>query len=318
MSTYFTGSQLDAFSPSVSGVTDSSNGVDVGDGYADAYVVDPLDGTRKGVTRLWTHCVNSSNAYGADTGLVLYTWLNSAGMAVLRLISTAGDSRQLSYWNGSAWLIVGDSVSSRGGTYDFLVVVHPTAGRLAWFLNGNLAADVRGLDTSGLVDVARLRLGRLQTYIGATSHRECILASYNTIGHTVRRRAPSGPGARQDWSGTYADVDEDTTNDADAITAATVGDKATFTAAAFSPVSTGNVIKSVVVAARIRNDGEVVPTNARAILRINGVDYLAPANVPITAGFSGTHCAFDTDPTTGKAWASIANVNSEFGLAALA
>ena len=318
MPTYFAGSQLDAFSPSVSGVNDSVNGVAVGEGYADAFVVDPADGVRKGVTRIWTHCSCSSNSYGADTGLVLYTWLNSAGAEVLRLVSTAGDGRQLSYWTGTGWQIVGDRVSSRGGTYDVLAVVHPTAGRLAWFFNGNLAADVRGLDTSAMLDIARLRLGRLQVYIGATDHAQCILASYNTIGHTVRRRAPTGPGARQDWSGSYTDVDDESYNDTDAITASTVGDKSTFTAAPFSPVSAGNVIKSVVVAARIRNDGEVVPTNARGILRINGTDYLAPANVPITAGFSGTHCAFDMDPTTGTAWASVANVNGEFGLAALA
>jgi len=314
MATYFVGSTLDAFVPSLAGCSDSASSVDVSPGgFADAYITDPVDGVRKGVSRLWSHAASASGPYSPAT--VLYSWFDQSGQEVVRF-GNAGSGYQIQYFNAGTWVGVGEPMGAGSGTYDFLFVVHPTAGRLAWFFNGNLAVDLRGLDTSTIGNVARMRLAVLQSYVGATSHSGVILASYNTIGHTVRRRPPAANGTRMTWSGSYADVDDGTVNDSDAISASNVGDMATLTGPAFTPTSSGNVIKAVAVAARIRNDGDVIPTNAKALISVAGQDQFAPTNMPISAGFSGSVAVFDKDPGTGLPWSDISRVNGEFGLVA--
>ncbi|WP_066803382.1 hypothetical protein [Sphingomonas asaccharolytica] len=314
MPTYFAGSTLDAFVPSLTNCTDDASVVYVSPGgFADAYVTDPADGIRKGVSRLWSHAHSVSGAFAAAP--VLYSWFNQSGVEVVRFASVAG-GYQLQYFNAGSWVGVGEPMGGGSGTYDFLIYIHPTAGRLAWFFNQNLAVDVRALDTSPIGNVARMRLGILQGYVGNTAHSGVLLASYNTIGHTVRRRAPTANGTRMTWSGSYADVDDAATDDSDAISASNVGDVATFTGPVFTPTSAGNVIKAVGVAARIRNDGDVIPTNAKVLLSVGGEDQLAPTNMPITAGFQGSVAMFDKDPGTGLPWSDISRVNGEFGLVA--
>ena len=318
MATYFAGSSYDALVPSLANTSDGADFVSIGGGgYVDAYVTDPADGLRKGVKRLWSHVTSSSADYGPSNGLVMYSWLNAAGKEIVRFPNLNGGRAFQILQPDNSWKTYGEIQNSRSGTYDFLIVVHPTAGRLAWFFNGNLAVDLRNIDTSAIGDVARFRLQRMQDYVGGTTHQGILLASYNTIGHTVRRRAPNANGSRMTWSGSFADVDDTGNDDTNAISASTVGDLATFKASAFTPTTAGNVIKAVAVAARIRNYGDVIPTNARAILSIGGQDFQAPTNMPITAGFAGSVALFENDPTTGKPWTDIANVNGEFGLLAI-
>ncbi|WP_375272844.1 hypothetical protein [Sphingomonas sp.] len=320
MATYFAGSTLDALVPSLSGCGDTAATVWTDGGYAEAYVTDPIDGVQKGVTRVWSHMTVVGEAYQAPSnGLRLLTWFNEAGAEVVRLQAAGGYSKQLAFFNTktSQWVNVGGTGECSNGTYDVLIVVHPTAGRLAWFFNGNLAVDVRGLDTSSIGNVAKMRLGRVQDWSGKSTFSNVLMASYNTIGHTVRRRAPSANGSVMQWAGGYGDVDDGPVDDSDAISASNVGEVARFVGPVFTPTSTGNVIKAVAVAARIRNDGDVVPTNARALLAIGGTEYQAPKNMPIRAGFAGSVTVFDVDPSTGAPWSSIANVNGEFGLKAI-
>lgn len=317
--TYFVGTGLDAFTPGPTGCTDGGGAVHInGGGYARARVVDPADGVAKGVTRLWTHGNLQTANYGPPNGIVPYRWYNSAGVPVLRLLSTNGWEFGLQFWDGSAWRQPGPSVSTGNGNFDFVAIVHPTAGRVGWFHDGTLCADSLGLDTSGMVDLATLELGQFQNYAGSTDHRSGIMASYSTIGHTVTRRTPSGAGAHADWTGSYADVDDDATDDTDAITTAQAGAVSTFTAAPIAAPATGTVVKCVAVAARMRSDGGAAPAHARAVLRIGGADYPAGFDMPLGSGFAGAVTCFDADPSTGAAWAALDHVNAEFGLKATA
>jgi hypothetical protein len=317
MPTYFVGSRLDSVVPSLTGVTDGDEAVKIEPGsYADCYVTDPVDGVRKGVTRLWSHAKVSSIDFDYPEGLALFTWYNSLGQPVVRLAGVALNLRALQMRQGDNWVTVGLSAASKSATYDVHIRVHPSQGRLAWFVNGTFASDVSGINTAAIGDIALMRLGNVQDYTGTTDFSEVLLASYNTIGHVVRRRTPSGAGTHSAWSGSWQDVDDPVTNDTNAISASAVGARSTFTAPALDATSPGNVIKAVAVAARIRNDGDVIPTNARACLRIGGVDYTAPNNMRISAGFVGSVQVFEQNPSTNAAWASISEANGEFGLLA--
>lgn len=222
---------------------------------------------------------------------------------MLRLIAITGSDFGLQFWDGAAWQQPGPSVTSGTGTFDFLAVVDHAAGRLAWYHNGTLCSDVAGLDTSGMVDLARLRVGQYQNYAGNTAHSSVILASYGTIGHTVTRRPPTGAGSQNDWTGAWSIVDDDATDDTNAINTDTTAAVSTFTAAAIAALPVGSVVKCVAVAAGMRSDGGDAPAHARAVLGIGGTEYVAPFEVALSSGL---------------AWASMDNVNCEFGLKATA
>lgn len=317
MATYFIGAGLETYQHSPTLVTDQDGGIRIsppaGIGFADGYLVDAATGLRTAQKSIWAHIQMSNNT--ADGECIVFR--NSDGIDVFRLTAPSLWNLQAQRRTGGAWVNVGDPVYVNGSyTFDFRIVVHPSSGRLAWVINGTSAFDLTGLDTSDLKDVALMRLkcptgrdGASTTYSGA------IVASYNTIGHTVRRRTPNGD-VQKGWTGSYADVDESINDDSDAINTSIVGAVSTFTASNLGATAPGNVIKAVAVSARIRNDGGDVPRNAQAVLTIDGVDYSQPYNLVVGPGFSGASTVFDLNPATGQKWGSIAEVNQPFGLRA--
>ena len=165
-----------------------------------------------------------------------------------------------------------------------------------------------------MTDLARIRLGCWRSFNENFSYRSAIVADYCTIGHTVRAQVPTGNGTHTDWDGDYTSVDDGAINDADTITSTSVGEKETFTAPNYSSTPIGSVIKAVAVTARARNDGGASPQNFTPILRIGSTDYLATGSPPLNSGFSGTCVIFPEDPSTSLDWASVTNVNTEFGV----
>jgi hypothetical protein len=318
MATYFIGTGVESFVTSPTLVNDNGSGLGIvlstpiGLGFADAFLVDPATGDRTPQTSLWFHTV--CNTIPLDGPII--SFVNSQNIAVFRIlgVNVFGMAQPQRFLNG-AWVNLGDAVYCRDSVnWDIRLVSHPTAGRIAVNVNGVILVNRDGIDTSELGSIAK---ARLQTGTYDTRFDQTVIASYNTIGHTVRRRAPNRDVRNTGWTGSYADVDETNNSDADTINTSTVGAVLTFGAENLSPVASGNVIKAVGVSARIRNDGGDVPRNAVAILTIDGVEYQKPYNIAVAPGFSGTSTVFDTNPATGLKWgADVAPVNQPFGLVA--
>jgi len=318
MATYFIGTGVESFVTSPTLVRDDQNGVGVfidsppGLGWADAYLVDPATGERTPQASLWLHSVlNTIPLQGANI-----TFVNTEDVSVFRILGTGefGMCQSQRYTNG-AWVNLGSPVYCRDTvTWDIRLVTHPTAGRVSVNVNGVTLVNLDGIDTASLGSIAKVRF-QMGTYGGTVS--QTIIASYNTIGHTVRRRAPTSDVRNTGWTGTYADVDEVMNSDDDTINTSVVGAVMTFDGAPLAPVATGNVIKAVAVSARLRNDGGEVPRNAAAILTLDGTEYRKAHNFRVGPGFAGSSTVFDTNPATGKNWGdSIAPVNQPFGIVA--
>lgn len=330
MKTYFVGSELNAFDVSASGAAEATTGAYAGftrggillssGGNIRGYLVDSDDGQRKGFTgTVWAHvniCGITSSTGSVSNPVSLF---NSAGTEVVALIGQSSTNVRLGYWNGSGYTLVGSNqvltAGQSAGDVDIQVVIHASAGAVRWFLGQVLIAEVTGIDTSGFIDIASIRF---QTSSSNSSIRycQCIVADYNTLGHTVRTRAPTGNGAHTAWTGAFGDIDEFPSSDSDLITTTAVGDKETFTAAALSATPANQTVKAVAVAARIRNDGGAAPQNAKPMLRIGGVDYVSGFNFDeIGLGYKGLMYIWQEDPSTAGNWGGITNVNaSEFGL----
>lgn len=329
--TYFAGNEIDCFSHAASGVSETTSSAHAGftrgsieitgAGWIQGYCIDTDDGTRKGFTgTVWAHArVNNINA-SAGVGGSIFSVLNTAGTHIARLLNASGFSStssqsKLQYWNGAAYVDVGvNTTISTGNTLDIQIVFHASAGSVRWFINELLIAEVTGLDTITMFGEASSIY--LSTPNGGSVYRwgEAIMADFNTLGHTVRTRAPTGNGANTAWTGDYTNVDEIPYSDADLITTTGVGDLETFTAAALSATPANQSVKAVVVGARLRNDGGAAPQHAEAMLRLGGVDYATGFNLPETGlGYVGGVGIWQENPA-GGIWSITDINNTEFGL----
>lgn len=320
MPTYFIGGGVECYQTSPTGVSDSADSVRLSNGsdayFADCIPRDPTTGARVYLDNFWFH----TTINGYTINLHAPVFYNANDVPVLRLMSLGGDRVQFQRWIGGAWVDTGPQVFFSGQMiYDIRIVAHPTAGRLSFVVNGVSVVELSGIDTSGLAGIGRVRLGPLtnNNQFNYTEYVGTIIASYNTIGHVVRRRTPSSDRLNTGWSGSYTDIDESTNSDTDAINTSTTGAVMLFGAPNLSDPSPGNVIKAVAIAARVRNDGGDVPRNARAVMEIADRQYAAPFNFAMGPGFAGAVTVFDRDPSTQAAWNGVTNFNSPFGIEAM-
>lgn len=318
MATYFAGTGVDAFTLSPNLPFQDGALINISnDRYIEASALSPANGQPLvGLKSMWTHAF----IWSSDSYFAFREWLTlrtSAGVPIIRSVGAGASSFTLEYWTGSAWVVL-RTYSSMGlnGVLDIRLDLNGAESRLQFYWNQQLVDAFPALPLAWAADVGRVRLGTTGNNRPNDLVADVILASYNTIGHAVRLRRPIGPGATNEWVGTWADVGEAGLDDTTTLNTIVTGAKATFAATQLPSTSPGNVIKAVVVAARIRNDGGDVPRNAKAIVRVGGVDQIAPNDMPINAGFIGSVTIFDLNPATGLKWASIAEANGEFGLRA--
>lgn len=325
MSLYFAGIGLDAYHLSFTNTPayDGSGGIQMtgqGSSYADAILLDPTTSAPAAQSTCWTRFIYSPGARGFQTGVPGIQWFNSFGQVVLQFTGNGADGNSgfdLQRWNGSAFVTVATflGIGTAINTFDVFIDIG-VSGKIEFYLNGALGGSYP-LDTSAMGNIAKFRQGAYAGDRNATS-QACIIASFNTISHTVRLTRPNGAGALQNWAGAYTGVNGNDINDSAPISTSTTGNVETFTHPALSATPAGNVIKGVTIGIRGRvNNAGVSPANIAAAIRIGGTTYASPA-IPINAGFGGNIAIFEKDPSTGGAWASITNVNSEFGVKALA
>lgn len=317
MATYFVGTCLDALTPSLTGVTDNGDSIglyrDV-DCYVDAFVTDPADGARKGVPTLWTHATLLSSGI-TDKALVIL--FNSAGVPVLQLVGLNNANQvALQWWNGSQFVAAG-SAAIGSGDIDIRATVSASAGAVELYFAGARAIGATGLDTSGMVDLAQARFGRMRQGVDDTYWRSVILASYSTMGHVLHRTTATANGTETGWTGDFSGIADSHLNDADSINTNSPGAVATFACSPFPAPAAGNIIKTVAIAARVQADPGAAVQSVRAVVRIAGTDYISAQRVALSGGLAGSVTCLDIDPSTGQAWASASNV-AEFGLQAAA
>lgn len=322
MTLYFGGHGLDSFRLTPVQALDAGAGGISTNGSAACFVyadmIDPATGLPTSATSVWSHCVFTPDSGVMDAGRQVFYWYNSSNVPVVIAVGDNAHGLSITYWNGTSYVLWGDFPSLFGGTFDFYFkVAGGTAGELNIFLNQTLVNRLSGIDTSGMGNIAYWRNGSSSGF-GNQPFGQCIMASYSTIGHTVRYRRPSGNSAVQSWAGDYTDIDSGNINDTLSINTNTVGAISTFTAPDFSATPAGSVIKAVVLGNRVRVvTGGGGPENIEPVLTIGATQYPAPA-VPITAGFNGSIAIYELDPSTSAPWASVTNINNPFGVKAVA
>lgn len=320
MTTYFVGGGFDCWQPSLSGISDGATSITLTNGYADALLRDAT-GARVAVSSLWFHSDISASNYDPGNGNIPFMFRSTTDAAQARFRweeDSGGTGYVFEYYDGAAWHGTPpvNPGQTFGGTVDAEIVIDAVNGKIAWYFNGVFAAQLTGVNTSGMLPISYIRVSAVEGYAGSSNYANTIIADYNTIGHTMRRRTATGNGPEQGWSGDYTAIDEDVANDATALTTSTSDVVSNFTGTILSATPTGSIIKSVAVGTRLRASG-AAPTGVETVLTIGGTDYFGPAMVN-NSGFVGVPTMFDVDPSTGVAWASIDAVNGDFGVKAVA
>ena len=261
----------------------------------------------------WHYRWGGGNTGGVANNRGIVTFFNSANVGVLRLLSLSTPAFRLEYWNGSAWTAIGADFTTtlgvNGRTWDIKCLVDNTVGDFAIWIDGTLTRQLTG-DTDFFS-------GSAVDYVtingwGATNARfvsECIIADGDTRGMRLATLVPNGAGATTDFTGTFADVDEVTINDADFLSSATANQVETMTLTNLSAVAGALTPVAVVATARARN-AATGPQNLQLAVRTNSLDFFSSSLPSLGTSFlDGYFNVWNTNPDTTTAW-TVSEINA--------
>lgn len=145
---------------------------------------------------------------------------------------------------------------------------------------------------------------------------QVIVADESTLNMRFYSNPPIGAGASQDFSGTFANIDDPILDQNDFISTSNNNAVSTFTAAA-RPLA-GFAIRAVVVSANARR-GVGGPQSIQLVIRQNGVNYFGPT-IPLTLGFGKYNRIMELNPATNLPWtdSEAASAALEFGVKSIA
>lgn len=294
----------------------------LGTGTATDYLLSPVQASRT------TGGFGMSRTYNAlASGVNLVELLDNSGTAVLRVRSIGSLQVQLQYWNGSTWVAVGSGMTILSSTVyryqvDFTNMGNASTGALTLKVITDSTEVTLGTDSaSGLNLSSATNVARAKVYSPASTTTGNRLGEFflkdGTAQATYAYAAlPTSNGTdATDGTGAYTDVDDTAGSiDTDMISLPSSGNKRSFKSGARS--TAGRSIKGVTLNARLRC-GASGPTQCKPYLLISGTRYYhASSPVTLTTTFAGYSFTWETDPSTGAAWANAAaeSANLEYGI----
>lgn len=263
-------------------------------------------------TEIWFH----SEIYRTYQTYPVRVWemVNAAGQGILRIQTSTESLSVFQYWNGSAWVTIGNVGLGSYTKYqlDIHARIADTGGVFEVFLNGVQVAIYSG-DTnlfSGAA-VTQIYLGNTHNGLGSTNWSQVIVTTIeDTRAMKLSTLGPNGDGALTEWNGSYLDVDEiGTYNDGDYISSGTPNQVELFQLGDLSPTAATLDVIAFVMAGRGRK-GAAGPQNIQAALRTGGTDYFSgnlPGLNPVFSSLSQT--IWSTNPSTSLPW-STSDINA--------
>jgi hypothetical protein len=285
------------------------------------YVSAPVGIDATSVTSIYTTVDFYLSATGSGRDHNLMSWVNTTGQVVMRLYTTSGNTVQIQYWNGSAYVAAGPTFSITGSglyTLNTRMTCGASGSADVWLGTWGAQALVAAvLPTSGLNaavnNVAAVRFHNPCASAGQLS--EIALADFDLRAYRVASDVANGAGTFNDGTGTFADTNATPRDLTTARVIAANGSKFSMTKASRSVP--GNMqIDSVVINSAARAQGGVV-TNARPGLEIGGVWYpFSDVNPVPNGGYENRAGYILVSPTTGLRMTSSEYNSARFGLEA--
>lgn len=265
----------------------------------------------------------SISSDGAN-GKILWQARNAAGQAVVRLRWSTGGVRTFEYWNGATYTSIGtltNATNSPGRRFTFHVKIDNTVGRFAVYVDNVLQHELLGdtdvFASSNINDFEWTGSGQFN----ATQYSEAVVTTEDPRKGRVYTLVPTGAGATQALTGSFADIDEIATStatiDGDDINASSAGQVSTFTVADLASIQfTDRTILAAAVAVRARNNGG--GGDVELVCRSGGTDYFGTHSNTIASAYgNGFYYVWNLNPDGAVAWTRSSINNAEWGVRAI-
>lgn len=256
--------------------------------------------------------VSIGGSRGIVAGAIL-TLNDLAGYPWVRVFAPFNGGMILQYNSGTgaspAWTNLGSVVTvGSGGLVNVSVLIDAGGNHSALFAFGGSTVFVGGFSNAGLTNLAGFAI--LNTDPSGNMFLSEVMAAQdlNLVGARLKTLRATGAGAHSDWTGTYADVNEVTSSDANSNKAASSGLSQSY-AMTDVTVPIGYSIRGVFYSLRTKNGGFGVPANIKALARSGGSDFISGPLSGVNAAYGYSAARYDVDPATGVAWTQ-AGVNA--------
>lgn len=258
-----------------------------------------------------------------QTDFTIFTLDGSTG-ALLQIKGVDG-VLSFEYNNGAGFTTIGSAAAlfeDELHRIDIHCKLHATAGVFEFYLNGVLVESTAPGNTihtaATTIDSFTLGTPRWGGAVASSAYfSQVIAADEVTLRYTCETIELTGAGDVSDQTGTYVDINEIVVpNDTTLISFALAGDKALFTAAALTPLSATEVIRAVVVNARMSRDAGG-PQNARFMLKTNALEYVGDTKA-LELGLTPQSQIWEVNPNTLVAWNEPGLNSTQWGMEAIA
>lgn len=224
--------------------------------------------------------------------------LDDSGDPVIRL-RRSGGNWQLQYLDNLAvWQDAGGGDypdAAAGSRTRFDLYCNTTSGDIVLYVQDTNRDEATGLSLGHITGIAQ---ARFFSTIGGAFYSQVVASTTSTIGGRLATYYPSGAGASSDWTGTFAEIDERTYDDADFAFSDTNGEVSTY--AMTGPAATGYVVQAVSVCARAKR-GSTGPQNMQLVLRASGSDAVS-STIALDLGYYAYCAVWEQNPTTVSDW----------------
>jgi hypothetical protein len=265
------------------------------------------------VTDFWTGYYQSNRNGFGGTNNVIKWYAGGVQKLAFHWANTGTGQLEIRKWNGSTWdslATVTDpiyitSLNSVRRLDFYIKLGNPGTFGVYW--NNLPAISINTLDLSGIGTIDKIRFccppTSTEYYVS-----EVVVADWNTIGSKIVVRPPTGNGSYQEWTnGGFAVVDDTDATGADLAVSGTVGQRTTYTHAAFTALAATEVVAGVKVAATVNRDAGG-PQNINFMTRISTTDYNG-ADTALNVSQTRIGKMWETSPATAVAW-TIAEINA--------
>lgn len=257
------------------------------------------------IAEAWFHYRWGGQNTGSETNArTLIQFTTSGGQGILRYQQVGSGDKRLQYWSGSAWTDIGASTNpttANGRTFDMQCKIDGTTGSFLLYIDGVLGPTLTGNTNFFSASIDSVSVASW----GNTNQRafsEAIVSTTDSRGMRLATIFPNGSGATSDWTGTFADIDETTINDADFISSGTANQVSTFAVAALSATAAALSPVALIGSARVRN-AVTGPQNDQLAVRTGGANFFS-SNLPSigTSFVNGYQYVWGLNPNTGLDW----------------
>lgn len=273
-----------------------------------------LDSEPFSATNFWTRATLTGSASASATNNLIKWYSGGTHKLGFHWSSPTGGTVALRQNTGS-WISLGTATDSNllpfssSTTYDlcfYIKVGNP--GEFRVYINNIPVISLNALDLSAITSIDKVRVQSPATSAISANWSEVIVASWCTLGAKVVQRPPTGNGSYQEFTnGAFGIVDETIATGADLAVSGTVGQRTTYTHAAFTALLANEAIAAAKVSASLNRDA-AGPQNFNFMTRIGSTDY-NDSDQTLNTTLTKRTKMWENSPATAVPW-TIAELNA--------